>query len=416
MPIGKQWKEKVKTYKDPISGISVTRLTSYLGHSSCLYFTDPFWIDQGRAFIFSSDRDGCSNLFRYDLQDGIVTQLTDFPMPDSPDSGLRRFGGYTWAKTNKHYFWNDRDLLELDLQTCRLRTAYRVDDGWSCLGVSVSVSADGRNLFFGQRKQSYIEKPAVGFDKPPEYLKTFEEPPLSRIVALAIEEGCARTLFEERSFITHVNANPVRPELLTYCHEGPWARIDQRIWGLDVGTGRTWKIRPQEGPNAAAIGHEYWFEDGIHIGYHGRRLPGEAVHFIGYCSYDNAVCVEYDFLPHSSHVGGRNADLFIVDGRPANVQPWFPSDRSPYIMLIRRRPGARAEEGAAGYEGPRVLALHRSTFNGQYAHPHASLAPDGRRVIFTSDMEGYAQIYLAEIGDFESLPEVPATTSWKVKA
>ena len=414
MSIGKEWKERIKTYRDPVSGCPVSRLTSYLGHSSCHYFTDPFWIDGGKAFIFSSDRDGSSNLFRYDLREGRTTQLTDLPLPEDQEAGPHRYSGYTWEKTGKHYFWRDRELLELDIADGTLRTLYRLEEGSSSLGVSVTVTADGRRICFGERQESAIEKPALGYDKPPEYLETFERPPLSRILTVDIADGRCAAIFEERCFLTHVNANPVRPELVTYCHEGPWARIDQRIWGLDIESGKNWRIRPQQGENRAAIGHEYWFADGVHVGYHGRRLPREDAHFIGFCSYDNTVCVEYDFLPHCTHVGGRDADLFIVDGRPANVQPWFPSERRPYIMLIRRRPGAAIADGAAGYEGPRVLALHRSTFNGQYAHPHASLSPDGKRVIFTSDMEGYAQIYLAEIGDFESLPEVPSPKAWNM--
>mgnify|MGYP005848207749 FL=1 len=441
MPVGKELKEKIFRYTDTVSGRPIARLTSYLGHSNLLYFTDPYWIDEG-SFVFCSDRDGFSNLFRYDLEGGRVIQLTDLVPPEGEDfgpNGAYRTLGYTWKKKGRHYFWYGPVLYELELENGKIEALYEAEPGWSPQGFMVSVSADGKRLFTGIRQGRTTATEAARlprYDKSPDYYTTFETRPLSRIISVDIEGGRIKTVWEEENFLTLVNAIPRRPNLLTVCHEGPWAKVEQRIWGLDTETGRVWKIRPQEGPDRAAIGHEYWFADGDHVGYHGRRLPGEETHFVGFCAWDNSSCTEYDFLPHCSHVGGRDGDLFILDGRPANVQPWFTSDRRPYIMLVRRKPGntggpvalplssagngvsgvsarepgfsaATAEYGAGLYEGPRVLALHRSTFNGQFAHPHAALTPDGTKVIFTSDMEGYSQIYLAEIGDFETLPPVP---------
>ena len=35
-----------------------------------------------------------------------------------------------------------------------------------------------------------------------------------------------------------MNTSPTEPRYLTFCHEGPWDSVDQRIWGLDVHTGQ----------------------------------------------------------------------------------------------------------------------------------------------------------------------------------
>ncbi|MGC9469832.1 MAG: hypothetical protein ACP5HS_14650 [Anaerolineae bacterium] len=52
------------------------------------------------------------------------------------------------------------------------------------------------------------------------------------------------------------------------------------------------------------------------------------------------------------------------------------------------------------------LAYHRSTFNDQPTHPHPRVTPDGKAIITNSDLTSYANIYKAEIGDFETLPEI----------
>jgi len=43
-----------------------------------------------------------------------------------------------------------------------------------------------------------------------------------------------------------------------------FAKVDNRIWGLDLTTGKNWTIRP------ALPG--YWLADGERIGYHGRSV------------------------------------------------------------------------------------------------------------------------------------------------
>jgi oligogalacturonide lyase len=64
----------------------------------------------------------------------------------------------------------------------------------------------------------------------------------------------------------------------------------------------TWKVRPQEGDYS--IGHEYWFADGVHIGYHGRPRDGTpafsagARHVFGHIRWDNEEWVEDHFPFH----------------------------------------------------------------------------------------------------------------------
>ena len=82
MAKGQIYDDGAFSYVDSGSGRMVHRLTNYRGHSNHLYFTDPCWVNGGRSFVFVSDRDGTSNLFRYDFPEGYasggtITQLTD---------------------------------------------------------------------------------------------------------------------------------------------------------------------------------------------------------------------------------------------------------------------------------------------------------------------------------------------------
>jgi oligogalacturonide lyase len=70
-------KAEWETTPDRISGIEVTRLTNYKGHSHHLYFTNPGWYDGGKRLLFASERNNRNNLFGIELASGEIEQLTD---------------------------------------------------------------------------------------------------------------------------------------------------------------------------------------------------------------------------------------------------------------------------------------------------------------------------------------------------
>ena len=143
--------------------------------------------------------------------------------------------------------------------------------------------------------------------------------------------------------------------MLTFCHEGPWNEVDNRIWGMNTDSGEVWKIRAREADES--ISHEYWHADGEGIGYHGRNRDG--TQFLGHAHYDDSDRV---------------------------VRLWRSSED--------------------GYDGPRALCCHDSSMKIQQLHVHPRFDVTGRYVIFTSDISGYGDVYQVEVPSFESLPTV----------
>ena len=68
--------------------------------------------------------------------------------------------------------------------------------------------------------------------------------PHSTIWKISVDGGEPQHIHEENYWLGHFNCSPTLSHLLTFCHEGPWDKIDNRIWGLDLSTGKHWKIRP----------------------------------------------------------------------------------------------------------------------------------------------------------------------------
>jgi oligogalacturonide lyase len=378
MALGQVWPAEWQQFADPVSGAQVTRLTGYKCHNYQLYFTNPGWYAGGRKLLFGSDRGNCTNLYGVDLADGSITQLTDLPalireptLQDTSKSPVRE-EAYLWI--------SGRALVALDLETLKMRELCRAPDGFTTS--MTNATADGRYVMtalvedLSQRFRVNMAHGYVGFH---EY---WEAHPLSRVIRVSVETGQVDVIWEERSWIGHINTSPTQPNLLTFCHEGPWHLVDNRIWGLDINTGRAWKIRPTA-PNEH-VGHEYWFRDGLHIGYHGRH-DGQTIY--GSIRYDNTEQVEAPFpVKQSWHFHSDALNLVVGD---SNAE-------APYLLLWRFREGI--------FEGPRILAYHRGSFHVQIVHVHPAFSPDGKQVLYTCDPDGDGQVHLVDVPDFDSLP------------
>ena len=381
------------SYTDRASGRTVRQLTTYRGHSSHPYFTDPCWFNDGRSFVFTSDRDGASNVYRYDIDDGAVRRLSDLTGVHKENERVfdyRPQPMYSAANDRAYYWWRNT-LFELDVETGAERTVYTAPEN-VLLGIHAATSADGKYICTAMRDRVESKAPSLEYPyhKFPELMRAR---PKTAIIRIEVATGACETIHEEEQFITHVNHSPTLPNVLTFCHEGHWEHIEQRIWGLDITTGKRWKIRDQS-DRRYTVGHEYWFADGERIGYHGRPRSGAAdEHVYGFARWDGSDVTEVTFPYHSNHFASADEKVIVGDGTPVRV-----SLDTPYIMLYARD-GERFTE-------PRVLAEHRCTFNHQHSHCHPRFTPDGRSILFVSDATGYAQLYLVEIGAIEELPRI----------
>ena len=379
MSIGRIWPSEMIELQDPLSGIALRQLTNYRAHSHHFYFTNPGWYDGGRRLLVASDRDNRTNLFGLELHSGQIQQLTDLnPLPLPREVEFLRAS--VSSTGDEAYFWYGMELRVLDLHGLETRVIYRMEDGWDVS--MINCSADGRHVYasvsedMSSRFRVDYLRGYVGFRE------TWAARPLSRILRIAVDGSGGQTLFEESYWIGHVNTSPTRNELLTFCHEGPWNEVDNRIWGMNVETGEVWKIRARQ-EEGEAVGHEYWHADGERIGYHGRRVDG--TQFIGHVRFDDTDPIETSFPGKTGHIHSNGPELIVGDG--GNV-----------VRLWQRQ--------GDGYGAPRALCCHDSSMKIQQLHVHPRFSPDGTHVLFTSDVSGYGNVYLAEMPDVASLPEV----------
>lgn len=381
---GRIWPAEDETYDDPKTGATVRRLTSYPGVGDYhLYFTEDGWYDDGRRLLFRSDRDGSRQLYSIDLESGLITQVTD----------VDGFRGGTAIDHDAElaYVWVRDRLVRLDLDSLRVGDVlYQVPDGFT--GGSFDVNADGSRLYVAIGED--VEVP----DRDDKLSGTFEAAPDTRILSVPTDGGDPELLREVDVWASsHVNASPTRPELFTYCEEGPWDAVENRVWTVNAETGETWQVR--DVPPEGGVGHEYWLSDGERIGYHGSRDDPQGRDgvpdpdpFVGSARYDDTDHRETS-LPDEvyalTHTHSNTPERIVCDGTFETV---------PCGLLYQW------DEAAGEYEGPRKLATYDWWHEGP--HPHSRFSPDGEQVLFDSARyDGASNLYLVDVPPFETLPE-----------
>ncbi len=374
------YSSEVRVYKDRISGTTVRQLTGYLCHSFHTYFTNNGWWDQNRRLLFCSDRGNVANLFSIEIETGEISRLTDFQPGDRTQV---YFVNDVNPKRPEVYFIRDRKLYALDLLTLEQSHLYDAPAGFL---MSVGLcGAEGRYIYvvltedLSDRVYADLNASYVGMRE------TFEAKPDCRILRVDTERATAEELWQENCWIGHANPSPTRSNLLTFCHEGPWNLVDQRMWVLDTNTGKAERLRPRR-MEEEQIGHEYWYQDGVRVGYQVHK-PGLGSYF-GVIDYDGkneyeAPCVPF---PSPDHIHSNDFDLIV-------------SDSGNSIKLYRYN--------GVDFDEARVLCMHDGSFFYQSHHPHPRFTADGKQVLFNSNVSGYCNLYLADVPqDVAALPKV----------
>ena len=380
MAVGDVTGPEGKTFQDHRTKTTIHQLTSYRCHNHHPYFTNRGLWDGGLRLLIDSHRYNASNFFSIELATGELTQLTDF----DPAGGEGTGSAFLSPVRDEAYFCCGREVRALELPTGVQRTLWETPEGMrrgnlSCTAdgktVCLRLMEDMRSKIHMDLKHGYVGMEAQ-----------WAAHPHCQIVAIPTDGGAPRVLHEDNYWLGHVNTSPTLPEMLTFCHEGPWMKVEQRIWTLNVATGEVRPLREQV--PGERIGHEYWFTDGERIGYHGRNVDG--VEIFGLTRWDDTGRREFDFPYGSYHFHSMDETLIVGDGMPD----------TPQLLLWRLR-----DDGT--YDGPRRLLTHRGSFHSQFVHPHPHMFRDvdGKvKVVYTADPRGYGHVFIAEVGEFESLP------------
>lgn len=222
------------------------------------------------------------------------------------------------------------------------------------------------------------------------------------IFTLNIKTGERKVVHAATDWLNHVQFSPTDPNLLMFCHEGPWHKVD-RIWLIRTdGTGLT-KVHKRT-MNMEIAGHEFFSHDGKVIWYDLQTPRGEDFWLAGYeIATGKRTWYHMDRDEWSVHFNvNRDGTLFAGDGGDEEMVAKAKDGKWIYLFRPEGIPdvaGISAPD-AANLISPGVLRATKlvNMKNHDYRmEPNITFTPDGKWVVFRSNMHGEAYTYAVEI-------------------
>ena len=227
--------------------------------------------------------------------------------------------------------------------------------------------------------------------------------------------GYIKPLLHSTDWIGHLLFSPTDPNLLMYCHEGMWQKVD-RIWLIHTdGTQNT--LIHKRTMIMEIAGHEFWGLDGKTIWYDWQFPKGEDFFVAGY-DLANGKRTAYHLQRNewSIHFNlTQDLDLFCGDGGDSGQVAQAPDGE--WIELFRPQMigGTEGALNAPDFWQPGVFHsehLVNMKHHNYRAEPNPRFSPDKKYVFFTSNMFGRSYVFAAEVAkatdthDAVSTPEL----------
>ncbi|KAI9632894.1 Oligogalacturonate lyase-domain-containing protein [Dioszegia hungarica] len=216
--------------------------------------------------------------------------------------------------------------------------------------------------------------------------------------------GIRRDVYSSTDWLNHLLFSPTDPHALMFCHEGPWHKVD-RMWvlRLDQHPPAPVKVHERE-MNMEIAGHEWWSHDGRTI-YYDLQTPRGLVFWLASYNIITGERRRYHLKPEEWSVhfnSSPTADLFCGDGSDDTMVSHTKGATWLYLFTPRAVPdvaGIKAKNAdqlvKAGYlESRRLVDLAGQDYRYE---PNAMFSPNGKWVIYRSNMGGERHVYAVEV-------------------
>lgn len=201
-------------------------------------------------------------------------------------------------------------------------------------------------------------------------------------------------------WINHLLFSPTDPQLLMYCHEGPWQKVD-RIWTIRT-DGTHNQLMHRRTMAMEIAGHEFWsWSNGDRI-YYDLQTPKGQDFWLATLDLNSGERTWYhmDRNEWSIHFNVyKDGELFAGDGGDPGQVAKAPDGEWIYLFHPEKieTPG---ELNQKDFIQPAVLHSEKLVNMKKHNYslePNVSFTPDGKMIIFRSNMFGPTYVFGVEI-------------------
>lgn len=382
---------------DPDTGHRIVRLSSEPG-SQGLYFNENAWTANGDKLVYY----GPAGISDYNFK----THQNELVVP-----GTNIFGVIVSPKSRTVYYVRRTSdgltAFSTQLDSRATRKIGTVPGGGSLL----AVNADD-TLLAG----SFVEN-GDHVPKPPSeskgvwMLRRLEAHQPMSLFTLDIKTGELKVFSHSTEWLNHVMFSPTDPNLIMFCHEGPWQLVD-RIWTIHTdGTGLT--LIHKRGMQNEIAGHEFFSPDGKWIWYDLQTPRGEDFWLAGYeIATGKRLWYHLQRDEWSIHFNvTRDGTLFAGDGGDSGQVAHAQNGRWLYLF----HPGPVNLYGEKQDEQPDLI--HAGVFTSEklvnmskqdYSlEPNVNFSPDGKWIVFRGNMFGPSYVFAVEVAKASTETKAP---------
>jgi oligogalacturonide lyase len=204
------------------------------------------------------------------------------------------------------------------------------------------------------------------------------------LVTINVKTGEFKKLYSENAWLNHVQFSPTDPDLLMFCHEGPWHKVN-RIWTINVHGGEP-KLMHQRSMDGEIAGHEFFNVDGKSIWFDLQKPRGETFYL---ANVDLKTGVEKQFAmtrnEWSIHFNiSPDQHLFAGDGGDSGQVAKAPDGMWLYLFTPK----------GDSLQSEKLVNMKHHYYK---LEPNVHFSPDGKWIIFRANFEGKSNVYEVEI-------------------
>ncbi|HVW22464.1 MAG TPA: oligogalacturonate lyase family protein [Opitutaceae bacterium] len=394
-----------RSWIDPDTGHRVIRLTDEPGSAS-LYFNDNGYTPDGKRMVYLTPQ-GLS-----------VVDLTTFKSRRLVEGRVQTIVA---GRKNPTFYYTKRgsrrycdELWCVDVDTAESRkvvdlprrgTVFSINADETLAG-GVYVEGDaGLTPESGNGGSSTSQGPLYQATSKEKYMADRLAARWPEVLfTIDLRTGQTKGLIRGTDWLDHLQFSPTDPTLLIYAHEGAWQKVD-RLWLLRTDGSLNMLVHRRTMENETA-GHEWWGADGQTIYYQLHYPPGMQSSFVASYNVATGERIWYHYTPDQisiHHNSSPDGKLFCGDGGDPAVHL---ANGSPWIFLLRpvldRNNGTVGKDLIkGGYLVPEKLVnLQKTAIHGKHNYllePNPSFTPDGKYIVFRSDMFGPTYVFAVEV-------------------
>jgi oligogalacturonide lyase len=401
IPVLETGKNMPHEWIDKLTGHRVVRLVDRPGTTNgSFYFNNYCYIPQsggkGDLMVFSGSgnldgsttppaagfggRGGGNHLFTINLKTKEIKQLT---------FGRRGGGEMVCPKTSEAFYQVQDSVFAISALTGKERLVCVLDTSFH--GRASTVNADGTYLAAVRSMGNTEREITRQFPQKSGYFNRIYDAHIEhRLYTIDTKTGAVKEIHRENEWTNHLLFSPVDPNILSYCHEGPWQKND-RIWNINIQTNHYALMHARTVINEIA-GHEFFGSSGEHEWFDLQKPVSKTFYLaaINMKTGKEDRCYQMERNEWSIHFNvTKDEKLFCGDGGDPGQVAKAPDGQ--YIYLFR-------PEGDR-FKSEKLVNMKNHDY---HLEPNVRFTPDGKWVIFNGNFEGTRQIYAVEVAKYKS--------------